>query len=59
VQEALVGLPGVESVKVTLKKDLLAVRYDAARVTTAELLRVVSQEGFQPKIIAGPAAATP
>ena len=43
--------------KVELKKDLLQVRYEAAKVTPADLLRAVAGEGFKAMVIAGPAPA--
>jgi hypothetical protein len=41
-------------VSVELKKDLIQVRYDAARVTPKTMLSTVDKEGFQAKVIAGP-----
>jgi copper chaperone CopZ len=51
VQEALAGLPGVESVDADLKNDQLRVRYDPERVTTEQLLKKIDNEGFESKVI--------
>jgi hypothetical protein len=44
-------------VKVELKKDLIQVRYNAEKATPEALVRAVDKEGFQAKVVSGPAAA--
>jgi copper chaperone CopZ len=51
VQEALSGLPGVESVQADLEHNRLRVRYDPARQTLQALLKVVEEQGFDGKVV--------
>ncbi|HQT00748.1 MAG: hypothetical protein B7Y26_07665 [Hydrogenophilales bacterium 16-64-46] len=46
VQAILAALPGVESVEVTLTPGLARVRYDAARIEPAALIKAISDAGF-------------
>jgi copper chaperone CopZ len=55
VQEALSGLPGVESVKADLDNDQLEVRYYPQKIAPAALLEAVGKQGFQAKIVVGAA----
>jgi copper chaperone CopZ len=51
VQEALVGLPGIEKVKVDLKKDLLHVRYDPSKVTKEQMVQAIAKLDYEGKIV--------
>jgi hypothetical protein len=51
VCEALVGLPGIESVDPDLTNDLLRVHYDPERATPEQMLKVVDEQGFDGKIV--------
>ena len=42
------------SIDVDLDEDRITLRYDAARVTTAQMQQAVSKHGFEAKIVAGP-----
>ena len=42
------------SIDVDLDEDRITLRYDAARVTTAQMQQAVSKQGFEAKIVAGP-----
>ena len=42
------------SIDVDLDEDRIALRYDAARVSVADVQRAVSKQGFEAKIVAGP-----
>ena len=57
MQEALLGLPGVEAVEADLKNNLLRVRYDPARLKPEQLLETVGDQGFQGKIVPGGAGS--
>jgi copper chaperone CopZ len=52
VQEALSGLPGVRSIQVDLKTDLLRIDYDPGQVTPQGLLEVVGKQGFEGTVVA-------
>jgi len=58
VQEALSGLPGIETVIVDPKKDLLHVRYDPARVTRVQMLQAIATLGYEGKVIPDDDAAS-
>jgi copper chaperone CopZ len=47
VHEALVGLPGVQSVEVDAKEDLCHVAFDPERVTPEKMLDAIKGTGFE------------
>lgn len=46
VQNVLAALPGVDTVEVKLTPGEARVRYDAARITPAALIKAISDAGF-------------
>jgi hypothetical protein len=43
--------------KIELKKDLIQIRYDAAKVSPLEMVKTIARHGFEAKIVAGPSPA--
>jgi hypothetical protein len=51
LEEALLGLPGVEAVEADLKRDLLKVRFDPGKQTPKQMLEEISDRGFEGKVV--------
>ena len=47
VTDALTELPGVRRAKVNLRKAEAVVRFDASRVSTADLTKAITAAGFE------------
>ena len=47
----------MDKIDADLDNDLLHVRYDAAKATPAEMMKVIAKQGFEAKMVSGPAPA--
>lgn len=47
VEKGLANLPGVEKVKVKLKKGEATVKYDDTEVTLPELVKIINEIGYE------------
>ena len=53
MQEALAGLPGIQTVEVDLEKDLCILTYDPKLVTIQQMQDSIRTQGFQSEIVTG------